>query len=140
MSSFAILLTWVLELILCGANLVVVLFRGLCIVDLQSDELDPVTFCRRVNKTMMPEIGIQIVILFVLFPSFLLTEMVIALPVVIYDLYAFFSGDFWFSPVSVFNGLRRKEIIGYIKIVYYLAFIFIIIGRILYYVIVTYTN
>ncbi|EMS13090.1 hypothetical protein KM1_090110 [Entamoeba histolytica HM-3:IMSS] len=48
------IVTWICGIFLSGVELVIVLFHCLCIVDIQTDQLSPVDFCKRVNPFIIP--------------------------------------------------------------------------------------
>ncbi|ELP93978.1 protein cornichon, putative [Entamoeba invadens IP1] len=140
MSNFTLISTWLSGIVLCGINLVIDLFHALCIVDLQSDELSPVDFCSRVNPVLFPEFLIHIVLTFLFIPHMNWLELFITVPVLVYDVISFLKHDHFYQPITVFNNIRMKEKISYSKLAYYLAFIFILLARLLYFVIVTYST
>ncbi|BFU24556.1 Cornichon protein, putative [Entamoeba histolytica] len=129
------IVTWICGIFLSGVELVIVLFHCLCIVDIQTDQLSPVDFCKRVNPLLVPEVIIQFILTLIYIPHFFIFELLFTIPLLSLDIYHFFNASFKYNPVTVFTNIHRKEVIGYLKICYYLLFIFISIGRILFHVI-----
>ncbi|BFU26069.1 cornichon, putative [Entamoeba histolytica HM-1:IMSS-B] len=139
MSNFTLITTWLSGIVLCGINLVNVLFHALCIVDLESDELSPIDFCRRVNRLLFPEFIIHSILTLLFIPHLNWLELLLTLPVLLFDIIQLFKKDFQYNPTSVFYQIKNREKLSYTKLAYYLALIFILLARLLYFVIMNYS-
>lgn len=136
MVSLGFIITEIISIIFSGANLVIVLFHCLCITDLQTDQINPIDFVRRVNKSLLPEFIVHILLTIIFVPKFLIFELIYTIPLLIYYIYCFVQKQkYYYNAVTVFDVLNKREMACYCKIVYYLIFIFVLVGRILYHVI-----
>ncbi|KAL7721548.1 ER-derived vesicles protein ERV14 [Entamoeba marina] len=138
MSDFTLIATWLVGIVLAGADLVLVLFQALFIVDLQTDEVSPVDFTRKVNKVLMPEFITHVLLTMLFIPHLNWLELVFTIPMLAYNMYLIINKQYRYSPTTVFNKIKRREYVSYFKLAYYLLFIFVLLARLLYFVIMTY--
>jgi len=118
---------------LCVSGLIfVVVFVLISMSDLESDYINPVDMCNKVNNLVLPEYITQ----FVLTIVFLLTgnwiEFLLNLPLAIYHILGITKSKYYVDPTTIFNTLPEHKRKGLIKLGFYMICFFFYLYRLVY--------
>jgi len=114
-------------LILMAAGAILILYYVFSIVslgDLESDYLNPVDLCEKLNKFSKPEIIGQCIMTLLLLLSGSWYEFLVNLPITIYNIKSAIFKEYLLDPTNIFTHLNYHKMKSITKLVIYMVAFF----------------
>ncbi|KCV68878.1 hypothetical protein H696_04296 [Fonticula alba] len=120
---------FVIAVVAAAALLFAMVFYFILFTDLESDYINPIECCIRVNKIILPEMitHTALTVIFLLSRSWL--AFLLNLPLLVYHGMKYNSGKYLCDATSIFRQLSRHRREGLFKLVFYLLCFFYYLYR-----------
>merc|ERR1712137_68426 len=117
-------LVWICAMGASALAIFMTLFRLVSLIDLESDFINPVELCQKVNKLVIPEYIVHgsLVVFFLLTGYWV--EMILNLPLLGYRLFLMREQRHLLDPTRIFTQIDLEKKVGFVVLLYYVLFLF----------------
>jgi len=123
---------WTLSLLVTGILVFWQVFQLICFADLESDYINPIDLCSRLNTFILPEVVAHGILTVLFLLSGFWLEFLFNLPLVGWHLNRFQTKKLNLDPTSIFSTLNQEKNQAYAKLAFYLLFFFFFLYRLIY--------
>jgi len=100
--------------------------------DLETDNINPIDLCNRLNYFILPEAVVHSVMTVLFLFSGFWFEFIANVPLVVWHTYCFMSKKLHLEPTTIFSSLDNEKKHSYFKIAFYLVSFFFFLYRLIY--------
>jgi len=123
---------WILGLLIIGAMVFLSVFVLISFADLESDYINPIDLCSRINQFVMPEYVAHGVLTLLLLLSGYWLEFLFNLPMFAWHINNVVSRKMYLDPTSIFSKLSDEKKKNYVSLGYYMISFFYYLYRLIY--------
>jgi len=123
---------WVLSLMIIGALVFLQVFDLITFADLESDYINPIDLCSRLNLFIIPESIAHAVVTLLFLLSGFWFEFLMNVPLVAWHIYCFQMKQFFLDPTTIFSNIDTQKKSSYFKLGLYSFSFFFYLYRLIY--------
>jgi len=123
---------YAIALLVAGALIFLQVFELILFADLESDYINPIDLCNRVNMFILPEFVSHAVLTTLFLFSGFWFEFLTNIPLVIWHAFNFTSKSLQLDATSIFSRLDSEKKRSYIKVAFYLIWFFVYLYKLIY--------
>jgi len=125
-------LLWVLSLITIGTLVFLQVFELIPFADLESDYINPIDLCSRLNHFIIPEAAAHAVTTILFLLSGFWFEFLMNVPLVAWHIYCFQMKQLFLDPTTIFSNIDAQKKTSYFKLGLYAFSFFFYLYRLIY--------
>ena len=107
-------------LVLSGVLLFAMVFYLISYSDLESDYVNPIELCSKLNALVLPEYALHAAMIFLLILNFQFMAVFLNLPLLGYHYYRYTERKHWHDPTEIFRKLPEHKREAICKLAFYL--------------------
>uniref|UniRef100_A0A060TIR6 ARAD1D40128p n=1 Tax=Blastobotrys adeninivorans TaxID=409370 RepID=A0A060TIR6_BLAAD len=120
----ALVWLYLAAVLLNAGNLFLQVFFSVMYSDLESDYINPVDLCNKVNKFLIPEAALQAFVTFLMLISGQWLALILNLPLVAYNVNKFVKNQIRLDATEIFRTVHRYKTESFVKLVCHLLLFF----------------
>jgi len=122
-------IVYMLALIIVAVLLFAMVYFIIMFTDLESDYVNPIDLCNKLNRFVLPEMLGHAILPFMFLVSFDWLALIVNLPLLIFNIQKFLSKKYTFDATDIFRTLSNHKKEGFIKLGFYLLCFFFYLYR-----------
>jgi len=122
-------LFWLIYLLFTGSLILLHVYAIVSLGDLESDYLNPIDFCSRLNKFVIPEYAVQGILSVLLLLTGNYLDFLVNFIMLSYNGYQLYARKHLLDPTTIFNRLSHEKYKGIFKLIFYMATFFLYLYR-----------
>jgi len=107
-------------------------FELISFADLESDYINPIDLCSRINLFILPEVVVHCFLTLLFFLSGFWFEFILNVPLVAWHAYSFVNKKLNLDPTAIFSSLNDAKKVSYVKLGFYMLSFFYYLYRLIY--------
>jgi len=123
---------WSLSLLVLGALIFLQVFELISFADLESDYINPIDLCSRINLFILPEVASHAILTALYLFSGFWFEFLLNLPLVVWHVHSFLNKKLNLDATSIFSSMDDAKKVSYIKLGFYMVTFFYYLYRLIY--------
>jgi len=107
-------------------------FELISFADLESDYINPIDLCGRVNQFIVPEVAFHTILTLLFFLTGFWFEFIVNAPLVAWHANSYINKKLYLDATSIFSSLNDEKKRSYIKLGFYMLLFFFYLYRLIY--------